>query len=118
MPLPASRRKCETDDRPCHVCGKPLTPAQMSDTNARKLMIDETGEYRWTHSHCGINHHTETKKRLAATMCATCGLEFKDNHMLVSGEVPKCRDGREYVRGPDVGTDVPAGDALPHEDAA
>ena len=99
MPLPARVIACEPDDRGCFVCGKPLTREQMSDMNARKLMIDPTGEYRYTHSHCGINHHTETKKKLAEGWCATCNMPFKDNHRLESGKVPTCRDGREYQKG-------------------
>lgn len=104
MPLPASRHAPEVSDGLCPVCGKPIN---MQDVASRKLMIDPTGEYKYTHSHCGIDHHVQTKKRLAEVVCGTCGLVFKDNHMLISGETPLCRDGREFVHAEDV-PDVPS----------
>lgn len=61
--------------------------------------MDETGEFRFIHAWCGINHHTETKKKLAEGWCQTCQRPFKDNHLLMSGAVPRCADGREYQKG-------------------
>lgn len=115
MPLPASRHVPEEDTRGCFCCGKPLTREQMQDEKLRQLMMDESGEFRFVHSACTINHHVQTRVRLSEVMCATCGLVFKDNHMLESGEEPKCRDGRTWSRAPDVpdlSTDLTASPVL------
>ena len=98
MPLPASRTPCEPDTRGCPVCGKPV---EVSGMGGYCFMIDATtGEFRFGHSLCGINHHTETKRKLAEAFCVTCQRPFKDNHTLESGKVPRCGNGAgEYVRG-------------------
>lgn len=145
MHAPPIRTRLEQDTRGCPVCGKPV---DVSGLTGSCLMIDETGEFRYAHAMCGLNHHTETKKRLATVLCATCGLPLRDDHANYSGEVitfamiqaaaptPEsiatldgteryavggyavCRDGGLFVRGRDIEADVPAEHALPHEDAA
>jgi endogenous inhibitor of DNA gyrase (YacG/DUF329 family) len=86
MNTPPIRTAMEKDERGCPACGKPV---DVSGLSGHCLMIDETGEYRYAHTLCGVNHHTEGKKRRAKVMCATCGLPLVGDHMDVGGEVFK-----------------------------
>jgi hypothetical protein len=105
----------ERDRRGCPVCAEPV---DLSGLNGHCLMIDETGEFRYGHATCGLNHHTEGKKRRALVMCAQCGLPLIGDHADYSGQVitdpaageyvghhvggyAVCRDGGLFVRGPD-----------------
>jgi hypothetical protein len=141
---PPIRHAAEKDNRGCLVCSKPIlfgSSRTLGESHTYAMAIHPvTGEWRWIHTVCGLNHHVVGRKRRALLVCANCAEPLtehgKTSAYVVTvtpaddptgtiaepaayfvGGYAWCRDGGLYVPGRGPTTERPASDGPPPDDA-